>query len=116
MRLRDLELKDAPFMLEWMQDESVVGKLRGDFKNKTLSDCEAFIKASERRDSDIHLAIANDYVILGASFEIIGNEEKNDPVKSLLAVRSSRDASENLDKTHLEINNYFYKNDILLPV
>ena len=31
MRLRNLELKDAPLMLEWMHDESVVGKLKGNF-------------------------------------------------------------------------------------
>lgn len=36
MRLRDLELKDAPFMLEWMHDENVVEKLRGKFKEKTI--------------------------------------------------------------------------------
>lgn len=34
MRLRNLELKDAPFMLEWMHDESVVENLRGRFSEK----------------------------------------------------------------------------------
>ena len=28
MRLRNLELKDASFMLEWMHDESVVKNLK----------------------------------------------------------------------------------------
>ena len=45
MRLRDLELKDAPLMLEWMHDENVVGKLKGNFKEKTLIDAEQFILA-----------------------------------------------------------------------
>ena len=36
MRLRNLELKDATLMLEWMHDENVVGKLKGDFLEKTL--------------------------------------------------------------------------------
>ena len=48
MRLRMLELKDAPFMLEWMHDENVVGKLRGYFKEKTLSYCEEFIRKSAK--------------------------------------------------------------------
>ena len=60
MRLRDLELKDAPLMLEWMHDEGVVGKLRGNFKDKKLSDAEAFIAASENKEKDIHLAIVSD--------------------------------------------------------
>lgn len=53
-------MKDAPLMLEWMHDQSVVEKLRGKFKEKTLEDCEAFIKAAENKDSDIHLAIVTD--------------------------------------------------------
>lgn len=60
MRLRDLELKDAPLMLEWMHDKSVVEKLRGRFAEKSLSDCEAFINASKNKEKDIHLAIVSD--------------------------------------------------------
>lgn len=60
MRLRNLELKDAPFMLEWMHDENVVEKLRGKFKEKTLADAESFINASINMEEDIHLAIVSD--------------------------------------------------------
>ena len=60
MRLRNLELKDAPFMLEWMHDENVVEKLRGKFKEKTLADAESFIIASINMEEDIHLAIVSD--------------------------------------------------------
>ncbi len=60
MRLRDLELKDAPLMLEWMHDENVVEKLRGNFKEKTLEDAEKFILASMNKKENIHLAIVSD--------------------------------------------------------
>lgn len=60
MRLRDLELKDAPFMLEWMHDKNVVENLRGKFAEKTLEDCNAFIKTAENKENDIHLAIVSD--------------------------------------------------------
>ena len=60
MKLRDLKLKDAPLMLEWMHDKSVVEKLRGNFAEKTIEDCEAFIKAAEKKEKDIHLAIVSD--------------------------------------------------------
>lgn len=60
MRLRNLELKDAPLMLEWMHDATVVEKLRGSFRNKTLSDCETFINMAENKEENIHLAIVTD--------------------------------------------------------
>jgi len=60
MKLRTLKLEDAPLMLEWMHDESVVGKLKGNFKDKTLADAEAFIEAAQNKTRDIHLAIATD--------------------------------------------------------
>lgn len=60
MHLRRLELKDAPLMLQWMHDNSVTEKLRTDFSNKNLQDCEAFIVASWENSNCIHLAIASD--------------------------------------------------------
>ncbi len=47
-------------MLEWMHDESMVGKLHGDFASKTMEDCRQFIRKSKDGHSDIHLAIASD--------------------------------------------------------
>ena len=65
--LRKLELRDAPFMLEWMHDESVVKDLAKDFGSMKIENCEAFIKmASEDMDKkpgeydDIHFAISED--------------------------------------------------------
>lgn len=60
MYLRKLEKKDAPLMLEWMHDESVVEKLRGKFTEKTIDDCLLFIEASRSIKNDIHLAVCSD--------------------------------------------------------
>lgn len=60
MKLRKLEEKDAPLMLEWMHDESVVGNLHTNFAEKTIDDCLAFIEASKDGSKNLHLAIAND--------------------------------------------------------
>lgn len=60
MLLRRLELKDASLMLAWMHDQSVVEKLKTNFASKTLSDCEAFIKASWDDKQNINLAIVSD--------------------------------------------------------
>ncbi len=60
MKLRDLELKDAEPMLEWMHDKSVVEKLQTDFAKKTIEDCKSFITHS-KDNTTINLAITDDY-------------------------------------------------------
>lgn len=58
MRLRKLEMKDAPYMFEWMQDASIVEYMDTDFLSRTLMDCERFI--SEGQDgSSIHRAVVD---------------------------------------------------------
>ena len=60
MRLRALELKDAPFMLEWMHDKSVVKDLRTNFLSKTITDCENFIKNSWNDGNNWNAAIVDE--------------------------------------------------------
>lgn len=60
MKLRPLESKDAPLMLEWMHDKSVVGHLSTNFAEKNLDDCNRFIDWSNHADTDLHLAIIDD--------------------------------------------------------
>ena len=43
MRLRKLEEKDAPLMLEWMHDPDVVENLNKNFAAMTMDDCKRFI-------------------------------------------------------------------------
>ena len=60
MILRNLELKDAPLMLEWMHDESVVKDLRTNFLSKTLEDCKNFINNSITDPQNWNAAITDD--------------------------------------------------------
>ncbi len=60
MRLRKLELKDAPLMLEWMHDSDVVKNLQADFAHKTLSDCKNFIRVSQMDSKNLHRAVVDD--------------------------------------------------------
>lgn len=60
MRLRQLQQKDAPLMLEWMHDPDVVRYMHADFASKTLKDCTRFIQASKDTKEDLHYAIVND--------------------------------------------------------
>lgn len=60
VKLRELELKDAPYMLKWMHDPSVVEFMNADFASKTLKDCEDFIKKNDVMDVNFNLAIVDD--------------------------------------------------------
>lgn len=60
MRLRKLLPADAPLMLEWMHDESVVAHLGTNFATKTLDDCKNFIEASQNDPENLHLAVVDD--------------------------------------------------------
>lgn len=60
MKLRELKMEDAPFMLEWMHDPTVVKHMMSNFREKTLADCEAFINAVQTQKSDMHLAVVDE--------------------------------------------------------
>lgn len=60
MYLRNLAIKDAPLMLEWMHDESIVQQLHTNFQLKTIEDCISFITESQNAKDCLHLAIASD--------------------------------------------------------
>lgn len=76
MKLRNLENKDAAFMLEWMHDTSVIKYMRSDFINKTKNDCLEFIKNSNQSNIDIHKAIVdnNDEYLGSVSLKNICNK------------------------------------------
>ena len=60
MYLRELKNEDAPYMLEWMHDESVTHDMPSNFAAKELGDCEAFIASSKDTTLNLHMAIASD--------------------------------------------------------
>lgn len=60
MKLRKLQIKDAPLMLEWMHDQSVTEYMQTNFASKSLEDCEDFIKKAQNISENIHLAIVDD--------------------------------------------------------
>lgn len=59
MKLRKLHKKDAPYMLEWMQDEDLTAGLQKKFHSKTLADCLKFIEGSYVSDRCLHLAVVD---------------------------------------------------------
>ena len=60
MKIRKLDLKDAPYMLEWMHDEDLVKNLQANFQAAKLEDCEAFIRHSWEDTNSLHMAAVNE--------------------------------------------------------
>ena len=79
MILRKLELKDAPFMLEWMKDDTISRHFNNNFINMRLDDCIKFIRDSDNNKKNIHYAICNneDQYIGTISLENFDFKNKN---------------------------------------
>ena len=61
MRLRNLELKDAPFMYEWMKDETVTRWFRFNTDNITMESTKEFILKNDNKGKvNYHYAIVDD--------------------------------------------------------
>lgn len=60
-----------------------------------------------------HLNLANAYVMFGDSLDVLATQEKVDPLRALLSIRTAEESSKNLTKAAGEINSYFEQNDIL---
>lgn len=62
--------------------------------------------------SSSHLAVINNYQIIADSFRLI-DIQSQDPVKSLLGVRSAKEAGEDNDLMFINIGKYFKNNGII---
>ena len=79
LRLRQLELKDAKGMLEWMKDRELSALFRFDSDKITYESIKDFIESSKTDNRNKHFAIAdNDDEYLGTiSLKNIDNINKN---------------------------------------
>lgn len=78
MRLRKLKRQDAPYMLEWMHDNSVVENMETDFSRKTIDDCIKFIEEGNVTREHVHMAIVdnNDIYMGTVSLKHVDNINK----------------------------------------
>ena len=60
MKLRELKLKDAPMMLEWMSDGEITSGLQSDYSSKTIQDVEDFIIGSHHAQLEKQYAVVDD--------------------------------------------------------
>lgn len=105
MRLRKLEEKDIPYMLEWMHDPEIAKNFRFPAMQATAESVKAFIKAAENNQRDLHCAVVNDDdEYLGtASLKNIDHDNKNAELalafrKKAIGTGAARFASEELLK------------------
>lgn len=60
IHLRKLELKDIPFMLEWMHDPSIACFFRFDAQSMTEESCRQYINTVNKDASSKHYAIVDE--------------------------------------------------------
>ena len=60
LKTRELELKDAEYMLEWMKDEGTKKVFKFNFNNMTLQDTQNFIINSREDNTNCHLAVVDE--------------------------------------------------------
>ena len=60
MKLRKLQGKDAPYMLEWMHDEELVRYMHKNFSAMKIEDCRCFIEKSDKTEINVHFAITDE--------------------------------------------------------
>lgn len=79
MKLRALEFKDIPYMLEWMKDKELAQFFRFDGEKSTEETVRAFIESANRSKNDLHWAIVEeqDEYLGTASLKSIDYVNKN---------------------------------------
>ncbi len=60
MKLRSLQKKDIPYMLEWMQDKDIAKQFQQDMQSKTPQDVLDYIEKSEKDDTLTNFAIVDE--------------------------------------------------------
>lgn len=88
MYLRKLKIKDAPLMLAWMHDDSVVGNLYTDFKSKTINDCYSFIEQAQDMTQNAHFAIVSDEDEYMGTVSLKHIEREDNSAEFAITVRS----------------------------
>lgn len=75
IHLRALQEKDAPLMLEWMQEPSIACFFRFDASKMTEQSCKSFIESANKDEHSRHYAIAgeNDEYLGTISLKDIGD-------------------------------------------
>lgn len=80
--IRKLELRDLPYMYEWMHDENVTENLQADFASFSMEKVESFIKSAMEQNEEsenVHYAIVdeNDTYMGTISLKNINRKDKN---------------------------------------
>ena len=60
MYLRELKVSDAPLILAWMHNETIIKNLNTSFNTKTYKEIEKFIRDSQTDKVNLNLAISSD--------------------------------------------------------
>ncbi len=87
MRLRGLELRDAPGMLEWLLEPDIYKYMRYDSKSMSISKAEDFIIFSKQSEENKHLAIVSDEDVYLGTVSLKNIDKNNEKAEFAIAIR-----------------------------
>ena len=86
MRLRNLELKDAPLMLEWMHDSAVNQYFRAPFAQMTIENALSFIQGGQDASAR-HYAICDDKDVYQGTISLKAVDMENGTAEYAIVLR-----------------------------
>ena len=93
MKLRFLQEKDAPLMLEWMHDKNVTEKLRANFAAKTLDGVEVHFEPSSLNAVAVYALLHS----VNSVLQLVDIVTKRPDHKQVVLIEENNDEKENED-------------------
>ena len=85
--LRELNIQDASLMLEWMHTADVVCYLNKNFSLATLLDCRKFIEKSLTDETNVHMAIVDNFDTYLGTVSLKNIDENNGEAEFAIVLR-----------------------------
>lgn len=120
VRLRQLNKKDAPFMIEWMHDEETKKYFQTDFASMTINDVENFVENSFNEESKNFAIVDEEYEEYLGTISLKNIDYKNRNAEYAISTRKKcRGTGINTEATKQLLNyafNELYLNKVYLNV
>lgn len=110
--IRKLELKDFPYMYEWMKDSAVTENLQANFKDFSEEQVLNFIQSAMKQDEnspDIHFAIVDEQDEYMGTISLKNIDRKNLNAEYAIVTRKKAHGKGYAKRASIELMNYAFE-------
>ena len=86
--LRDLKIKDAPLMLEWMKDNEISSVFAKDMSKNTIDDVEGFCRESFLLNDRVRSSKSSDSIVNGISLHFAIVDDSDDEYRGTISLKN----------------------------